>query len=245
MRFITHQFQSLVTLLIWLALLVAATSLQAQEYKPIFSDEVLAQADPQARERMAALEQQNRERWLAKHSSVGESAPRPPAATDGNTPATPTGGQLMRYLDADGVTHFSRNPPSGVTAVPVDVVTETPSQADIEERRAVLASEQAALDDFAERRRVEERRSAEIEAQLVARQQQRNACRDLYNDIEDYRRGGTVYYDLNEQGERVYWSEARLAQEIDKLEARYTDGCGSLHNARDEARDTPNGTGRS
>lgn len=202
---------------------------QAQQYKPIFSDEVLQQADPAARERMAALEQQNRERWLARQATNVSDSRAGASGTPTSSRQPPSNGsQLMRYVDANGVTHFSRNPPAGVAAVPVEVATDNPTEAEIAERRAVLASEQAALDDFAERRRVEERRTAEVEAQLVARQQQRNACRDLYNDIQDYRRGGTVYYDLDERGERVYWSEARLAQEISKLETRYTAGCGSL-----------------
>ena len=41
--------------------------------------------------------------------------------------------------------NFSRHPPAGVDALPVDVATDNPSAAEIEERRAILASEQAAL----------------------------------------------------------------------------------------------------
>lgn len=223
-------------LLTGLCCLASATLSSAQEYKPIFSEEVLAQADPEARKRMAALEQQNKERWLSRQSG----AAKPVAPASGTAPARESSGgggdQLMRYVDSQGVTHFSRNPPAGVDALPVDVATDNPSAAEIEERRAILASEQAALEDFAERRRVAERRSAQVEAQLVARQQQRTACRDLFNDIQDYRRGGTVYYDLNEYGERVYWSEARLAQEINELEARYSGSCGSLEKANDADR---------
>ncbi len=219
--------------LIGLVLVLAALSPHAQEYKPIFSEAVLEQADPAARERMAALEKQNRERWQAKQPAGVKGEPSSSTTTPKDEQSRMSGGKLMRYVDADGVTHFSHNPPPGSRASPVEVVTQKPSDADIAERQAALASEQAALEDFAERRRVAERRSAEVEAGLVARQQHRTACRDLFNDIEDYRRGGTVYYDLDERGERVYWSEARLAQEIRKLEARYTGGCGSLDAARE------------
>lgn len=213
------------------AFVLLAFASHADEYKPIFSDAMLEQSSPEMRARLEALEAENRARWESDQGTAAvRSAPTP---TTGQAPAPAGGdGRLYRYTDSQGVTHFSRNPPAGVKAEAVAVDTATPSADAVAERQAAIASEQAALADFEERRRVQARLDAEREQQQREQRKQKGECRDLFNDIEDYRKGGVVYYDLNEAGERVYWSDARLSQEIMKLEAEYERYCGSLERAR-------------
>lgn len=213
--------------------LLLAFAVQGSDYKPIFSDAMLEQASPEMRSRLEVLEAENRARWEADHRDSA-STPGPTRSTQ--TPRAPVrgDGRLYRYTDATGATHYSRNPPAGVEATPVAVDERAPSAEAVAERQAAIASEQAALADFEERRRVQARLDAERDAEQSDRQKRKDECRELFNDIEDYRKGGVVYYDVNDAGEREYWSDARLRQEIVKLEGDYERHCGSLERARSQ-----------
>ena len=217
-------------LLITCAFCLLARPLAASEeaYKPLFSQEMLESADPETRKRLEALDRKNREQWHAKQQADGATLPasaKPPGAAVQQSAVTRSGG-LYRWVDAQGNVQFTDRPPPGAERVEVDV--QRPDERSRAEHKAVLADQKRMLDYFESRNAQERRDTAARVAQQEERQQLAADCRTQFNEMQDYRRGGAVFYDVDESGNRVYFSEEELEARVRDMEADYRRYCGPL-----------------
>lgn len=121
--------------------------------------------------------------------------------------------EVYKWTDADGNVHYGDRPKAG-NARELDIESQpsTPdgpdnankNQQDIErwlkardEERSIREQEEAALQ------------------QQKARQKQK--CSRLRNELRDYEKGGVVWYEIDESGNRRYYSDADIAKEIADL----------------------------
>lgn len=205
------------------------TSFAQEPYKPLFSDAVLQSADPESRARLEALNERNRQRWLGQRAESARPV-RPAQPEQLARPATPAApaaaGKLYRITDAQGNVRFSDQYVPG--AKEVSVAVPIPSAQSRAEHAARQREQAVALEYFDERnqRRAKELAAAQERQAQAARHKAQ--CQELFVDIQDNRRGGFVFYDVGDDGERSYLSDAELAARTDAMEADYRKHCGEL-----------------
>lgn len=117
--------------------------------------------------------------------------------------------EVYRWVDEEGAVHFGDRPTANAepVRVPRSGTQQEPSdtQAQRQEKTRRL------LHAWEEERRI----SAEQKAQeKEARETRRKSCLRAQNELLDLDNGGRIY-ELDEQGQRVYWDEERI--ESDKL----------------------------
>lgn len=215
---------------------VCSTIAFAEEgYKPLFSDAVLEQADPEARLRLEALNERNRQRWLEQQSASGTAtirARRDASNNAANSKDAASGGakvpgrKLYRVTDAQGNVRFSDQYVAGAKEVSVSVAEPS------EESRAAHAARQEeqalALEYFDDRNRRREQEAAAQARRDADAADRKQRCHDLFLEIQDNRRGGFVSYDVGPDGERTFLTEAELATRTDAMEVDYRSNCGEL-----------------
>ena len=221
-----------------LALVVVASAslslgVVASEYKPLFSKEQLDAADPERRSRMVAMDRENRERW-ERRQGIYRSESDDRADTDNATTNAPvvtattvaSSGGVYRYRDKHGNVQFSDKPVVG--AERVEVATQKPGA---DARRAAekrLDDQHRMITALQESRKVrEEIRLAEAK-EADRKAELDRECRRLLNDIQDFRRGGVSYYELDANGDRKFFNDAELAAKVSELESSYQEHCGDL-----------------
>ena len=197
----------------------------AQEaYKPLFSDEVLRAADPESRARLEALNERNRKRWQAQQRQTRASGNTPGAATTPRVAAP--GGKLYRITDAQGNVRFSDQYVPGAKEVSVSVAEPSAqSRAEHDARQQEQARVLEYFDDRNRRRAAESAEAKRLDAEAADRKKR---CHELFLEIQDNRRGGFVFYDVDADGERTYLSDAELKERTDGMVANYEKHCGAL-----------------
>ena len=211
------------------ALLAVSSVSLGDAYRPLFSDEMLENADPETRARLEAIDQRNYQKWRADQarSSVPASVGRGQAGSNHGGMADSSmsrrqSGAMYQYRDAQGRIQFSDKPVAGATRVDVDV--RTPDADEKAAYEAQLREQQQMLQYYDERNT---NRAAERE--VAARERAHQArCAEQADQLREYRRGGAVYYEETADGEREYLSESELESHIRDLEARYEASCGTL-----------------
>ena len=127
--------------------------------------------------------------------------------------------QIYRWVDENGKIHFSDRPQSGQQneAVEVDTRRNSYGGGDVLERQRGL------LDGYKKEER-NEARQAQKEAQREAQEQRlKRGCLAARDRLKRYQ-SGALYY-LNDQGERVYYSEAERAQRIAQYQQQVEQHC--------------------
>ena len=130
--------------------------------------------------------------------------------------AGPAAGQIYKWVDENGVTHYGERPPQGQKARPVGAAPAT-APATPATAPATPAKPQGGQDwqdqniEF-QKRRIKREQQAEREQQEAKAKQRRCAvAKDELRQMESANR----LYDLNEKGERVYLDDAAHKAEID------------------------------
>ena len=85
------------------------------------------------------------------------------------------------------------------------------------------ANSAKAYSDYLESERLERKEQREEKKQRRAKLQK--YCNGLRAELSDYQQGGVMYYELDENGERVFWSDERTQQEIARLQERIEVEC--------------------
>jgi hypothetical protein len=198
-----------------LAVLLFVIPSLAVEYKPLFSKELLQKAEPEARARMQALDDENRRRWEKDQPSSEPSVARTPEKV------------VYRYVDKNGKVQFSENP-VGDASIAIEVQTRAPTEQSLLEHAQNQQAQREILDDFAERQKIRDRQANAEAAASAKRRQHTQECETLVLELRDYQRGGLAYYELDEKGNRRYFEEWEVQAEITKLEATYRQNCGEI-----------------
>ena len=119
--------------------------------------------------------------------------------------------EVYRWVDENGKVHFGDRPPRGVQTESLDL-PETgggpPAPTD-EERKAKT---RRLLDAWEEERRIKKEQQAQAAADKAKRKRRCSRARHELRDLQQ----GALFYELDEQGERRYLSDAELEQEKQK-----------------------------
>lgn len=131
------------------------------------------------------------------------------------------GAQVYKWVDANGVTHYGAQPPSGNTAKELRLRDASPPSAG-----APPAGQSSTLKEreieFRKRQALREREETRLAEERSQRDQD---CRAARLEIADMRISRRLY-ELNDRGERVFMSDAQRDAEIARREAEYNRRCG-------------------
>lgn len=125
--------------------------------------------------------------------------------------------EVYKWVDEHGYTHYGEKPPDAnaqkiqIREITVDESIEIHNQ----QREKLL-------------RIYEEERNLKKEEKLKAEKlkaEKEQHCQNLENELIKYQQGGFVYYDLDENGERIYLSDKEMAAHISKLQKDYDTYC--------------------
>lgn len=119
--------------------------------------------------------------------------------------------EVYRWVDENGKVHFGDRPPRGVETESLDLpeaAGSTPAPTEAERR----AKTRRLLDAWEEERRIKKERKAEAAADKAKRKRRCSRARNELRDLQQ----GALFYELDQQGERRYLSDAELEQEKQK-----------------------------
>lgn len=128
---------------------------------------------------------------------------------------------VYKWVDANGRTHFGDRPPAEASSSEVSVKT-APVSADVDARQR-----HEKMTDFLEQQQQEreERQAANAEAEEKA-QKQAELCRKLRARLK-YLASVSKFYNINDEGERVYVNDAENEQIRKDYRARVLKTCGN------------------
>ena len=128
--------------------------------------------------------------------------------------------EVYTWVDSEGRTHFGDRPPSKETAKEVRVKPQAPSADSVaQERRNNLA-------DFVDQRQKErDARNAELAKAEKEEAKRAEYCRKLRAQVE-HNKSISAFYRLNEEGERVFVSDAENEKIRERYEAQLAEVCG-------------------
>ncbi len=131
---------------------------------------------------------------------------------------------VYQWKDAQGRVHFGDRPPEDVGAKPMQIKPPTHLNSD----REAAGERQREVDSFFERRQNE--RLADEKAQEQAdkrRQARKEHCRKMLSQLRHTERV-TRFYELNEQGERVFLDDETGDRHREAFRQRYQSECGDI-----------------
>lgn len=128
--------------------------------------------------------------------------------------------EVYTWVDSEGRTHFGDRPPSKETAKEVRVKPQAPSVDVVaQERRENLT-------DFVEQRQQErDERNAELAKAEKAEAKRAERCRQLRARVE-HQKSISAFYRVNEEGERVFMSDAENEKVRERYRAKMAEVCG-------------------
>lgn len=122
--------------------------------------------------------------------------------------------EIYRWTDASGQVHFGEKPQAGAVQVEVNAPA-------LQNDAAAVERQQRAERFFAARREEQQQASEKNRAQQAKVAQE---CQRLRKQYADLQRGGT-FYQMDAQGERVFYDEAQINNARTRLENRLAQGC--------------------
>ena len=128
-------------------------------------------------------------------------------------------GQVYKWVDEKGVTHYGESPPQGKPANEIQDKLATPAPNAPRPAENLQDKER----EFRQRRIREEAAQEKQQRNLAKRREQCNEQRDTLARLKESRRT----YNLNSQGQRVYEDDADHQASIARQEKRVADLCGS------------------
>lgn len=134
---------------------------------------------------------------------------------------------IYKWTDAQGRVHYG-DKPTGDAAV--ETVPVKPGVNDSAQQAAERLQRQQRVLEAMESRRNEHRQElVDKQAKIDDEKQHKKACNKLRNDLADYERGGTIWYDLDDQGERQFLDQNELEHRKDNLRNEIGRYCGSRY----------------
>ncbi|WP_227539267.1 DUF4124 domain-containing protein [Marinobacter sp. Arc7-DN-1] len=128
---------------------------------------------------------------------------------------------VYKWVDANGQTHFGDRPPAQATSSEV-AVNAAPANADTGARER-----HQKMTEFLEQQQAERkaRRAADAKAKEKA-EKRADVCRKLRARLK-YLASVSTFYDLNDQGERVFVSEAENTRIREDFREKVRSTCGN------------------
>lgn len=135
---------------------------------------------------------------------------------------------VYRIVDENGRIQYSQIPPyEGAEKIKIKGVVGSGAQATPVDQ-ATLQERQKRYSDYLESERLERKNKREQvkkeKAKLAAN------CHSVRAELEDMNQGGIQYYDLDENGERVYIDESRVKAKKTRLKTYLDKNCKSIVN---------------
>lgn len=133
-------------------------------------------------------------------------------------PLSTTAG-VYKWTDANGQTHFGDRPPAEKSAEEVDIDPIPP-------RNDPAAAERInRMNEFLNQRQAEREVQQAEDAKAARKAERQEAlCRKLQSQLK-HMASVSTFYNLNEQGERVFVSEAQNGQIRERFRARVDKAC--------------------
>ena len=130
----------------------------------------------------------------------------------------PANAEVYKWIDEEGRTHYGEKPESG-DASKIEI-TEPPRVDKTVQKRNEQREKFLEIIE-------EERAQGEEKKQQEKQEHEKLAkhCAELKDHLAKLSKGGTTYYQLDEDGNRVYMSEQEVASEQEKLEKEYKNIC--------------------
>ena len=133
--------------------------------------------------------------------------------------------EIYEWVDDNNRKHYTQIPPADKSKI-IRVIGDSGSTATAKQgnRSAKEAADSAkAYSDYLQSERLERKEKREEKKRQLA--ELRKHCNRMRAELSDYEQGGVIYYELDEKGERVFWSDERLDEEITRLRERIQSDC--------------------
>ena len=125
---------------------------------------------------------------------------------------------VYKWVDEEGRTHYGEKPP--VENASKLEIKDTPNADDSFKQQSI--DQQKLLEIYEEERILKKEEKLKAEKEKEERKKQ---CQYLASELSDLKQGGVAFYDLDEKGERKYYSEAELVAYIDTKQKEYDKNC--------------------
>jgi hypothetical protein len=135
--------------------------------------------------------------------------------------APPLAAQVYKWVDANGVTHYSSDAPASQKSRELRLRESTPRQG-AEAASSYSSSLKDREIEFRKRQALREREETRLAEEKAQRDHDCRSARIEMSDLRNTRR----LYEVNEKGERVYMSDAQRDAEVARREAEYNRRCG-------------------
>jgi len=135
--------------------------------------------------------------------------------------STTTYAEVYKWVDKDGKTHYGDRPSSSQAKEIKIQEPSSPSGPSKETRQ-----NQKAIDDWLKARDIDREENNKKEAVLKQeRARQKQACNELKIELADMEKGGVVWYDIDDKGQRRFYSDKEIAQQIEELRKTIKHNC--------------------
>lgn len=126
--------------------------------------------------------------------------------------------EIYKWVDEDGRVHYGEKPP--VEDASKVEIKDSPRVDDSLQQQSI--DQQKLLQIYEEERNLKKEEKLKAEKEKAERKKQ---CQYLASELSDLKQGGMAFYDLDEKGERKYYSEAELASYIGQKQKEYDKSC--------------------
>jgi hypothetical protein len=141
--------------------------------------------------------------------------------------ARPAYAQIYKWVDSQGVTHYSEAPPPGgagkASVLELPQAKSPPDQGPASTQQSWQAQDQ----EFRERQaKKADLHKQEEEREAKSLQARRNACLNAQASLDLLNRQGRLY-NVNEQGEKIYLNDDDRQRQSQLAQQRIAENCGS------------------
>lgn len=130
---------------------------------------------------------------------------------------------VYKWTDANGKVHYGDRPGSHkaqeLKIEPNPVSTGTTNTSSGDSNRESIDNWLKARD---EERQIKKKQDAILKKEKAL---QKKECTRLQNELRDMQKGGVVWYDLDETGQRRYYSDKEIAQQVADLKETIRVNC--------------------
>lgn len=133
---------------------------------------------------------------------------------------------VYRIVDENGRVHYSQIPPhKDAEKVKLKGAGDSNGQSGNIDQ-ATLQERQKRYSEYLESERLERKQKRDQQKQEKAKRTAN--CHSIRAELEDMNQGGVLYYDLDENGERVYIDRSRVEAKKKRLRKYLDDNCRSI-----------------
>ncbi len=131
---------------------------------------------------------------------------------------------IYRIVDENGRVQYTQIPPyKDASKMQLKGVTKNNNNAPSVSQQPSLQERQEKYSNYLESERLERKQKREQLKQEKA--ELASNCFSVRADLEDMNQGGVIYYDLDENGERVYIDESRIQAKKERLTRYLNNNC--------------------